>query len=218
MKTPTISTKIYQYLQVISPLECRAMQLLREETDKLPQANMQISPDQAHFMSFLATLIGAKNVLELGTFTGISALALALGAGTGSVIKTCDISDQHLALARAHWQLANVDNCIEFVHQRALDYLTKLQATKISPLFDLIFIDADKGNYLLYYEQSLSLLRAGGVMMIDNIFLQGKVLDTRCTSTSANIINALNLKIQADSRVTYTILAIADGLTLVRKC
>jgi predicted O-methyltransferase YrrM len=212
---------------VLSTLrEPDALKRLREETDSDPHAIMQIPPEQGQFMSFLVKALGVRKALEIGTYTGYSALCVALALPDDGRLVACDISENWVNIGRKYWQEAGVAHKIEFRFGKATRTLDNLIKSGESGSFDFVFIDADKINYDAYYEKSLSLLRAGGVIAIDNVLLFGAVADsavldtdlkTRITDADIDAMRKLNEKICNDPRVDETMLPIADGLTLVRK-
>ncbi len=187
---------------------------------------MQIPPEQGQFMALLVKMIGAKKTLEVGTYTGYSALSVALAMPDDSTTITCDINETWTAIAQDFWQKAEVANKIDLRLGAALETLDQLLDEGHENSFDFAFIDADKSNYDGYYEKALRLLRAGGVMAIDNVFLFGSVVDPtllddtmrgRIADTDILAIHTLNSKIKHDKRVDISMLPVADGLTLVRK-
>jgi caffeoyl-CoA O-methyltransferase len=219
------SKKLRDY--VLSTLrEPDVLKRLREETDSDPHAIMQIPPEQGQFMSFLVKALGVRKALEIGTYTGYSALSVALALPDDGRLIACDISEKWVNIGRKYWQEAGVAHKIEFRFGKATRTLDNLIKSGESGSFDFVFIDADKINYDAYYEKSLSLLRAGGVIAIDNVLLFGSVADsavldadlkTRITDADIDAMRKLNEKICNDPRVDETMLPIADGLTLVRK-
>jgi predicted O-methyltransferase YrrM len=190
---------------------------LRAETAKLPQARMQIGPDQAAFLALLVRSIGAHRCLEIGTFTGYSALAIAVALPTDGKLICCDISEEWTAVARRYWAEAGVAARIDLRLAPALATLNDLLARDHSGLFDFAFIDADKAGYDSYYEACLKLLRSGGLIALDNMLWSGRVADARQHDTDTDAIRALNAKIHADSRVDASLLTVGDGVMLVRK-
>ncbi len=218
--------ELYNYILTASLREPEVLKALREETSKDPAAIMQIPPEQGQFMALLLKLISAKKTLELGTFTGYSALSAALAMPDDSLTISCDINEDWTNLARKYWKQAGVDKKIELRLGPALDSLDGLIHEGQSNSFDFVFIDADKTNYDGYYEKSLILLRPGGLIAIDNVFLFGSVLDskllredlkTKISEADIQAMRRLNIKIKQDERVDISMLPVADGLTLVRK-
>lgn len=189
---------------------------LREETAKLPQAGMQIGPDQAAFLAMLVRSIGAKRCIEIGTFTGMSALAVASALPEDGTLICCDISEEWTSIARRYWTLAGVSARIDLRLAPALDILRDLTMTQRSR-FDFSFIDADKSGYDAYYEACLDLLRTGGLIALDNMLWSGRVADASVHDADTDAIRALNAKIHSDERVEPVLLTIGDGVMLVRK-
>lgn len=212
---------------VLSSLrEPEVLKRLREETDNDPNAIMQIPPEQGQFMSFLVKILGAKKALEIGTYTGYSTLCVALALPKDGRVVACDINDDWASVGRKYWKEAGVEQKIDFRLGPALRTLGALIESGEAGSFDFAFIDADKGNYDQYYEKSISLLRPGGVIAIDNVLLFGSVVDpsvldadlrSRISDADIDAMRKLNEKIRSDSRVDETMLPLADGITLVRK-
>jgi predicted O-methyltransferase YrrM len=178
---------------------------------------MQISPEQGQFMALLVKLIGAKKTLEIGVFTGYSSLVVALALPADGKIVACDVSEEYTNIARRYWQQAGVEDKIDLHIAPALETLDHLLAAGEAGTFDFAFIDADKGNYENYYERSLQLIRPGGLIAIDNVLWSGKVADTEIQDNQTNKIRAVNRKLHQDSRITLSLVPIADGLTLAMK-
>jgi predicted O-methyltransferase YrrM len=197
--------------------ESQAARRLREETAKLPQARMQIGPDQAAFLALLVRSIGARQCLEIGTFTGYSALAVAAALPADGRLICCDISEEWTAMGRKYWAEAGVAPRIDLRLAPALDTLHALLARGGSGQFDFAFIDADKAGYDGYYEACLKLLRAGGLIALDNMLWSGRVADAQQHDADTDAIRALNAKIHADSRVDVALVTVGDGVMVVRK-
>ncbi|MCX7117123.1 MAG: class I SAM-dependent methyltransferase [Legionellales bacterium] len=214
MKHLNLTEPLYRYMLDVSLHEHPVLKALREETAKLPLAIMQVAPEQAQFMQFLIRLIQAKNVLEIGTFTGYSALAMAIALPKDGHLITCDISEEWTSIARPFWTDAKLDEIIDC--RLAPAVVTMKQLFQEGRFFDFIFIDADKTNYLTYYELALELISPTGLIAIDNIFWEGNVIDPEDLSAQTRDIRALNLRIKDDDRVFTSLLAIADGLFLVQ--
>jgi predicted O-methyltransferase YrrM len=190
---------------------------LREETAKLPQAGMQIGPDQAAFLALLVRAIGAKRCLEIGTFTGMSALAVASALPDDGKLVCCDISAEWTSMARRYWSEAGVAARIDLRLAPALDTLSDLAAHGGKGSYDFAFVDADKARYEAYYEACLELLRPGGLVALDNMLWSGKVADKNAHDADTDAIRALNAKIHADQRVDASLITLGDGVMLVRK-
>jgi predicted O-methyltransferase YrrM len=189
---------------------------LRAETAKLPQSGMQIGADQAAFMALLVRAIGAKRCIEVGTFTGYSALAVACALPDDGRLICCDVSAEWTAIARRYWLEAGIAERIDLRLAPALDTLREL-ARDGRGTYDFAFIDADKGNYGAYYEACLDLLRPGGLIVLDNMLWSGRVADPDHHDADTDAIRALNAKIDIDGRVDSSLLTIGDGVMLVRK-
>ena len=207
----------YEYLLRTSVRAPEVAHRLREETQKLPNAVMQIGPDQGQFMQLLVQLLKAKKTLEVGVFTGYSALWVALGLPENGRIVACDISEEYTAVARRYWKEARVDNKIDLRLGPALQTLDELVKTGQDGSFDFAFIDADKSNYDNYYERALKLLRVGGLIAIDNTIWSGRVADPNEHDSDTLAIRKLNEKLYGDERITLSMLTVGDGLTLALK-
>jgi caffeoyl-CoA O-methyltransferase len=216
-KTITLTEELYQYLLSVSLREPSILTRLREETASLPQASMQIAPEQGQFMALLVTLIGATNVLEVGTFTGYSSLCMAMALPPHGRIVACDASKEWTSIARRYWKEAGIEDRIDLRLGTALGTLDKLLAEGLERKFDMVFIDADKENYLGYYEYALRLLRPGGLLLVDNVLWSGKVIEADMQDKDTNAIRAFNDYVKNDTRVTISVLPLADGLTLAVK-
>jgi caffeoyl-CoA O-methyltransferase len=198
--------------------EPELLRRLRGETARMTQfANMQIAPEQGQFMGLLAQLIGARRALEIGTFTGYSALSVILAMPRDGHLICCDISKEFTDIARRYWAEAGVEGRIDLRLGAAIEALDKLIAAGNAGAFDFLFIDADKENYDGYYERALRLLRPGGLLAIDNVLWNGAVADPLNQEETTLAIRRLNARIVADKRVAISIVPIGDGLTLARK-
>jgi caffeoyl-CoA O-methyltransferase len=215
-RTLNIDDHLYQYILDVSLREHPVLAELREVTRSQPRAGMQISPEQGQFMALLVKLIGARQTLEIGVFTGYSALATALALPPDGRIIACDVNAEFTAIGRRHWQKAGVADKIDLRLAPAIDTLDALIAEGRSGSFDFAFIDADKTNYDNYYERCLQLLRIGGLIAIDNVLWDGEVARPAQDADTA-ALQALNIKLHVDERVDLSLLSIADGLTLARK-
>ncbi|MDE2827425.1 MAG: class I SAM-dependent methyltransferase [Bacteroidota bacterium] len=215
--TLAITDQLREYILSVSLREHSLLESLRLETAKLPEAKMQISPDQGQFMAMLLRLMEARLVLEIGTFTGYSALSMALALPPDGHIIACDISDDYAKIARRYWSEAGVADLIALRVAPASETLDDLLAEGRADTFDAAFIDADKENYDLYFEHCLALVRPGGLIMIDNVLRGGDSANSATESLSTQSIQALNRKLHTDPRVNLSLVPIGDGLTLVRK-
>jgi predicted O-methyltransferase YrrM len=216
-QTTGFEKTLADYIQSISLREPDILRELREETAKLSMAQMQISAEQGQFMALLVQLMGAKKTLEIGVFTGYSALAVALALPDDGKVIACEISEEYTAIAKDFWGRAGVSEKIDLRIAPALETLEKLIAEGEMGSFDLAFIDADKRNYENYYERALTLLRPGGLILIDNVLWSGKVVDPTITDKQTQAIREFNQKLHQDSRISLSLIAIADGLTLALK-
>ncbi|MEO8558646.1 MAG: class I SAM-dependent methyltransferase [Rhodospirillales bacterium] len=190
---------------------------LRERTAKLPNAGMQISPDQGQLMALLARSIGARRALEVGVFTGYSALCVAEALPADGKLIACDISEEYTAIGKPFWQEAGVADRIDLRIGPAIDTLHKLLGDGGNGTFDMAFIDADKSHYEEYYEACLQLVRSGGLVLIDNVLWGGSVADPKKTDSDTDAIRALNAHLHQDRRIELSLIPIGDGLTLARK-
>ncbi|MDR3503861.1 MAG: class I SAM-dependent methyltransferase [Legionella sp.] len=215
MKQLSLTPELYDYILDKSLREHPTLERLRKDTSLMELANMQVAPEQAQFMQFLLRTIGAKNVLELGTFTGYSALAMSLALPDDGRLITCDISAQWTKKAHLFWEEAKQAQKIELRLGPALDSLQALIDEGWEQKFDFIFIDADKTNYVQYYELALKLIQPKGIIAIDNVLWDGKVIDEQDTNGQTREIKKLNDLIKNDQRVFTSMLPIADGLFLV---
>jgi len=216
-QTTGLEETLADYIQSISLREPDILRQLREETAKLSMAQMQISPEQGQLMALLVQLMGAKKTLEIGVFTGYSALAVALALPDDGKVIACDISEEYTAIAKDFWKKAGVSEKIDLRIAPALETLDQLISEEETESFDLAFIDADKRNYENYYERALTLLRPGGLILIDNVLWSGKVTDPTITDKQTQAIREFNQKLHQDSRISLSLVAIADGLTLALK-
>lgn len=211
--TLNVDQNLLHYILDTSVKESDIAKRLREKTMTLEMSRMQIAPEQGIFMGFIARLIHAKNYLEIGVFTGYSMLHVVEAMGENASATGCDISKEWTDIARSYWDEAQINGQIDMHLGEATDSLNKLE----DKLYDLAFIDADKENYDTYYEECLRLLKPNGLLMIDNIFWGGAVVDEKVQDIDTKAIRALNTKIMSDKRVNATMLTIGDGLMMVQK-
>ena len=208
---------LHDYLVAVSCREQTAQRRLREETAELPEAHYQIAPEQGQLLAFVIESIGARRTLDIGTFTGYSALAAALAVPADGRVVTFDVTDRFATIARGAWQDAGVADKIEARYGPAVDGLQALLDDGQSERFDFAFIDADKEGYPVYYELALALVRPGGVVALDNTLWRGRVADATDTRPRTAVMRALNADIHDDPRVTPVLLPMGDGITLARK-
>ena len=212
-----LEPRLYRYLVDHSVREHPALRELREATAGMKHAGMQISPEQGQFMALLARLLGAKRTLEIGVFTGYSAMSVALALPPGGTIVACDVSEEWTAMARRHWEKAGVAGKIDLRLAPALQTLDKLIAEGAAGTFDFAFIDADKSNYPGYYERCLALVRRRGLIAVDNTLWSGAVADPGNDERDTLAIRAFNDAVHKDDRVEMSLLPVGDGLTLALK-
>jgi caffeoyl-CoA O-methyltransferase len=218
-RTINIDDRLYDYLLANSSREDALLARLRAETATMPASMMQISPEQGQFMALLVELIGARNAIEVGTFTGYSAICVARALAQGGKLVCCDVSDEYTSIARRYWTEAGLADRIELKLAPATKTLDALIAGGGEGQYDFAFIDADKENYDSYYERILRLIRKGGLITIDNVLWSGKVADPGIGSADVDTaaIRRLNEKLHRDERVSLSLLPVGDGITLARK-
>ena len=216
-RTTALTDRLYDYLIEVSVREPPLLRELREETAALPMAMMQIGPEQGQFMRLLIELIGARRAVEVGTFTGYSALCVAEAMGPQGRLVACDVSEEYTAIARRYWARAGVADRIDLRLGPAVATLDKMLADGAAGTIDFVFIDANKTDYDAYYERALKLLRPAGLIAIDNVLWGGAVADPSVDDEDTSAIRALNRKLAKDERVSLSLVPIGDGLTLARK-
>ena len=215
-RTLDLTDTLYRYVVDHTAAEHPAQTKLRAATEKHPYAGMQIAPEQAQLMQLLVKLIGARRAIEIGVFTGYSALSVALALPPDGYLLACDVSDEYTRVGKPYWQEAGVAARIELVLAPARETLDRRIAAGEAGRFDFAFIDADKTNYDAYYERCLVLLREGGLIAIDNVLWSGAVA-RKAKDDDTRALQALNDKLRADARVDIAMLPIGDGVTLARK-
>jgi predicted O-methyltransferase YrrM len=213
----SLTDSLYDYLLSVSLREPDLLRKLREETATDPSARMQISPEQGQFMALLARLMGARRCLEIGVFTGYSSLAVALALPDDGRILACDVSERWTAVARRYWAAAGVAHKVELRLAAALETIEQLLGSGAAGTFDFAFIDADKENYVGYYERVLELLRPGGLIVVDNTLWSGRVADPENAEADTVAMRHFNEHLHRDERVDLSLVPIGDGLTLARK-
>lgn len=216
-QTLVMNDALYDYMLSVSLREHEVLRNLRERTAKMSTAGMQIAPEQGQFMAMLVQILGAKKTLDVGVFTGYSSTTVAMALPDDGRVIGLDTNKEWTKMAQQAWKAAGVDHKVSLKLGYAADALNELLEQGEEGSFDFAFVDADKQSYDVYYELCLKLLRVGGVMALDNVFQEGKVLNPDSESEQVKIICALNQKILTDLRVNVSLLPIADGLTLVRK-
>ncbi|MFM2322710.1 MAG: hypothetical protein RLZZ225_863 [Pseudomonadota bacterium] len=216
-QTLNLNDSLYHYMLSVSLREPAILKSLREVTAKLSSHAMQISPEQGQLMRLLVELIAARKTLDIGVYTGYSSLLVALALPDNGRVIACDINAETSSIAQDFWQKAGIAHKIELKLAPALETLDYLIQQKESNSFDFIFIDADKQNYLNYYERSLTLVRPGGLILIDNVLWNGQVANPECHDKQTVSIRAFNKALFEDKRVTISLIPIGDGLTLARK-
>jgi predicted O-methyltransferase YrrM len=212
-KTLVFDENLYAYYRAHGFNEPEILAELRKKTGQLSEAGMQISPEQGRLMYLLVKIIGAQSILEVGTFTGYSSLSMALAMDGGNMV-CLDVSEKWTSMAKEYWAKAGVEDKIELLLAPAQDSLDKLYAER--QVFDLIFIDADKENYMSYFESSLRLSKPGTVVLFDNVLWGGQVANKEITTASTQAIRELNAHLIKDERVEIVMLPIGDGLTVAR--
>ncbi len=216
-QTLNLDDRLYRYLVDHSVHEPEVLTALRHETAQHPMAQMQIAPEQGQFMALLVQLLGVKKALEVGVFTGYSALRVALALPPEGKLVACDVSEEYTAIARRYWEQAGVAHKIDLRIAPATETLDQLIQAGETNSFDFAFIDADKSSYPTYYEQVLQLVRPGGLIALDNVLWSGQVADPTVQDRRTNTLRALNDTIHNDDRVVASLVPIADGLTLAMK-
>jgi caffeoyl-CoA O-methyltransferase len=215
-RTLTLDDRLYDYVLDVSLREHAELAALREATRTHPRAGMQIAPEQGQFLALLVKLLGARATIEVGVFTGYSALAVALALPADGHILACDVSDEYTSVARPYWQRAAVEHKIKLVLAPALQTLDARLAAGEAGRYDFAFIDADKTNYDGYYECCLQLVRGGGLIAFDNTLWNGRVAAPAQDDDTA-ALQALNRKLRDDARIDLSLLPLGDGLTLARR-
>jgi caffeoyl-CoA O-methyltransferase len=216
-KTYQLDESVHGYLMSSTVRDGDVLQRLRAETGQMAAGGMQISPEQGQFMQLLVKMIGAKRTLEVGTFTGYSALSVAMALPPDGRVVACDVSEEYTAVARRYWQEAGVAAKIDLRLGPGEESLQAMLDEGEAGTFDFAFIDADKPGYDRYYELCLQLVRSGGVIAVDNTLWGGRVADRSVQDESTQAIRALNQKIRDDVRVDMSLVPIGDGLMLACK-
>jgi caffeoyl-CoA O-methyltransferase len=215
--TLPLTPELNDYIRAVSVRETPIQQRLREETAAHPQARMQLAPEQAQLLQLLVRAVGGRRTIEVGVFTGYSALAVALVLPADGLIVACDVSEEYTATARRYWQEAGVAAKIDLRIAPAIETLDALIAGGEAGRFDFAFIDADKAGYIAYYERALTLVRAGGLIVADNVLRGGKVIDPTVAEADTEGIRAFNRHVHADARVDVSLVPTGDGMMLALK-
>jgi predicted O-methyltransferase YrrM len=213
----TIGADLWDYMRRVTLREPELLRRLREETARLPSSSCQISAEQGQLMELLMRLMGARCTIEIGVYTGYSALVVAQALPEDGRVIACDISDEWTSVGRRYWREAGVEPKIDLRLGPALVTLDGLIANGQANQFDFVFIDADKPNYIHYYERALVLLRPGGLIGVDNVLWSGRVIDRSFDDPDTRAIRAFNEQIAQDDRVWLSMLPVRDGLTLACK-
>lgn len=216
-RTINLTDRLYDYLLDVGVQEPDILRELRARTAPMAEARMQIAPEQGQFIFWLLQTLQARRTLEIGVFTGYSALVTALALPSDGRVVACDISEEFTAIAREFWTRAGVADRIDLQLRPALETLDMLLQQGQQNQFDFAFIDADKENYAAYYDATLQLLRRGGVIAIDNVLWGGRVVDPTINDSSTVALRAFNQKLRDDQRIALSLVPIGDGLTLARK-
>lgn len=212
-----MSGALWEYIRSVTLREPEVLRRLREETARYPNSNLQISAEQGQFMGLLMHLIRARRTIEIGVYTGYSALAVALGLPEDGQVIACDINNDWTSVGRRYWREAGVEGKIDLRLGPALATLDGLIASGQAGQFDFVFIDADKTNYANYYERALVLLRPGGLIGVDNVLWYARVIDASFDDPDTRAIREFNRQLKDDDRIWLSMLAVRDGLTLACK-
>ncbi|MEM7376276.1 MAG: class I SAM-dependent methyltransferase [Pseudomonadota bacterium] len=216
-KTVTLTPAVQRYILEHAVTETDTQRALRSDTLGIAESGMQISPDQGQLLRFLVSLMGVENAIEVGVFTGYSALCIASALPEHGRLLACDVSEAWTGIAKPFWTAAGVADRIDLRIGPARDTLNQVLASEGEGQFDFAFIDADKTNYAVYYEQCLQLLRPGGLMAFDNMLWGGSVADATRTDPDTVSLRDLSATLKSDPRVEYCLLTVGDGVGLVRK-
>jgi len=216
-RTTPLTDPLYDYLLKVSLREPDILRRLREETGVLEKAHMQISPEQGQFLALLVELVGASRILEVGTFTGYSALVMTLAMPPEGTLVACDIDEGWTNIARRYWAEAGVGGRVDLRLGPASDTLASLVAEGAAGTFDMVFLDADKSGLAEYWERALELVRPGGLVMVDNTLWHGRLVDPDDRDPATEAMRAFNRSVHHDARVSLSLVPIGDGLTLARR-
>ena len=212
-----IPDELYDYIVETTLRDDPILARLRDETAPMPMAGMQIAADQGQFMALLTGLVDAKKALEVGVFTGYSSISVARALPADGLLVACDVSEEYTSIAKKYWEEAGVASKIDLRLGPAADTLAAMVDAGDAGSFDIAFIDADKGNYPVYYELCLELLRTGGLIIVDNAFMGGRAIDPAPDDDGSRAIDELNRSAGRDERVDVSLIPVGDGLLLARK-
>ena len=212
-----LSNELRKYMLDVSFRDDDILRQLREETSTLKEAQMQISPEQGALLSILTKILNAKKTLDIGVFTGYSSLVVARELPNDGLVVACDTSFEWTSIAKKYWKLAGVDNKVDLHLAPAIETLEKLIEDGQGSTYDFSFIDADKINYQSYYEYSLTLVKPGGIIAVDNVLWSGQVIDETDFEPATRAIRSFNEKLYQDDRVSISMVPVGDGLTLAYK-
>jgi len=216
-KTLDLTPQLHDYLLAHSLREHPVLAALREETAKVKHSGMQIGPEQGQLMALLVQMLGARNTIEVGVYTGYSSLAVALALPEEGRVVACDLNEEWTAIAKRYWERAGVAHKIDLRLAAATRTLDQLLREGGAGRYDFAFIDADKPNYAKYFEQCMQLVRSGGLIAIDNTLWSGAVADPAVHDADTDAIRALNDALHRDARIALSLLPVGDGLTLALK-
>ena len=216
-KTILMDDQLLEYLRQNSVREPDVLRELREETQKLSNSGMQISPEQGQLMAMLVKLVNARKIVEIGTFTGYSSTVMALAMPEDSQLIAFDISEEYTRTARIFWKKAGVDQRVKLILGNAKESLKNFLQAGEQESVDLAFIDADKSSYAEYYECCLKLIRPGGLILVDNVLWSGQVADASNHDKDTEALRIFNAALSSDQRVDLCMVPIGDGLTIARK-
>ena len=216
-KTIQMDDHLLEYLRQNAVREPKVLQELREETQRLPNAGMQISSEQGQLMAMLVKLVNARKIIEVGTFTGYSSTVMALAMPPEGQLIACDVSEEYTRMARKFWQKAGVEQKVQLILGNAKESLKQLLEADEQEAFDLAFIDADKTAYADYYECCLQLLQPGGLVLVDNVLWGGQVADSSNHDVDTEALRTFNATLSSDQRIDLCMVPIGDGLTVARK-
>ena len=212
-----LSNELRKYMLDVSFRDDDILRQLRKETLTLKEAQMQISPEQGAFLTILTKILNAKKTLDIGVFTGYSSLVVARELPDDGLVVACDTSIEWTSIAKKYWKLAGVDKKVDLYLAPAIETLEKLIEDRQESTYDFSFIDADKINYQSYYEYSLTLVKPGGIIAVDNVLWSGQVIDESDSEPATRAIRSFNEKLYQDDRVSISMVPIGDGLTLAYK-